>query len=190
LSARFNASSRRLAASLWGTLMSEKLIFSRDFIHELGFFFGAWSAFDMITDFSIGKFLGLSHDATHLLTAGTVWGKKCRLLVELIKRSDHPKKQELLASLKIIQGQAKRDLFAHSYARSSDKTVTFLNRQEGGGYHAEEFTFTLETFREHVHKFVKAASAFQNAIDVPQSDCAAFWEAALSLNNKSDKSPA
>src|SRR5262249_2400557 len=78
------------------------LLFRPDFVHELGWFFGAWSTFDMVTDFALGRFLNLPHQDTHLLTAGMVWGRKARLLVDLISRSSHPNKQSLLRALNIL----------------------------------------------------------------------------------------
>jgi hypothetical protein len=170
-------------------MVDKRLIFSDRFIHQLGWFFGAWTTFDMITDFAIGKFLNATHEDTHLLTAGMMWGRKARLLADLIKRTDHPKKSELLGSLNTVRGQVKRDVFAHSYTRSDENTVTFLNRKEGGGYQAVEYPFTLERFTAHVKTFTQASEDFAKALGASPQELSAFTKAALSLNRKSNKSP-
>jgi hypothetical protein len=165
------------------------LLFSNEFIHELGWFFGAWTSFEGVTDYALGKLLNVPHEDAHLITAGMMWGRKARLLADLLKRSDHPKKDELLRCLNIVRGQIKRDVFAHSYLYGTETTVTFLSRQEGSGFKAVEYTFTLPEFREHVKTFTQASADFQAALGVPSSELLAFAQAALSLNRKSSKSP-
>jgi hypothetical protein len=170
--------------------MNKRLLFDPSFIHELGWFFGAWATFDLVTDFAIGKFLNASPEDTHLITAGMVWGRKARLLADLIKRSSHPNKAELKRALGVIQGHAKRDMLAHSYMRSDATTVTFVHRQAGSGYCATELTFTLESFRKHVKTFTQASVDFNNALGPPApAEMSAFASASLSLNSKSSKSP-
>jgi hypothetical protein len=129
--------------------------------HEiLGKFHGLWLMFDVHVDYSIGKFLRLTPDETHLLVSGTTFGQKLRLLHELIKRSDHQKKQSLLANIKILQS-SNRDNITHAYIKSNRTNVTFMYRARGQ-YKSGELAFHIDEFSEHVAKMADATIQYQN----------------------------
>jgi hypothetical protein len=93
-----------------------------------------------------------------------MFGSKARLLVDLIRRSDHANKEEILESFSEFRGMSKRNVFAHSYVWSDHSTVKFMDRQTGGEYKAKEHTFTLTQFRHHVLKVAQVAERFYQAI--------------------------
>lgn len=103
-----------------------------EFTSLLGPFYGIWASIDLTTDFAIGKFLNLTPFETYLVTSGQMFGKKARLLAELVKRSSYPKKAELTGAVNLIRGKAKRDIFAHGHMWSNENVVTFVERSGGG----------------------------------------------------------
>src|SRR5262245_60973915 len=105
------------------------LVYQGEFARLLGLFFITWSQVDELVDYAIGDFLAISSVQTHLLTSGTVFGRKVRLLEGLIARSKHPKKDVLRRNLNFFRDTAKRDLLSHSYIASTSTTVTFIHRQ-------------------------------------------------------------
>ena len=164
----------------------EKLADTIEFNMQLGFFYSAWAVTDATLDFALGKFLRLTHEETHLLTAGMEFGRKATLLRNLLRhQKDSPQKSELLRTVKIIQNDSLRNVFAHSYLASDEDSVSFISRSRGGDYSATEYEFTKDEFREHVHKFIDASHDFYNALEVDDHEFFAFQYAALNVNSKS-----
>jgi hypothetical protein len=89
-----------------------KLGMTVEFTSQVGRFYGIWAATELAIDYAIGFFLKLPPEETHLLTAGMEFNRKARLVMALIKRSDHTNKSQLLAALKIIQNESLRNAFA------------------------------------------------------------------------------
>src|SRR3954470_15790553 len=84
---------------------------SGEFNALLDLFLGAWASFEMTTDFAIGKLLKTSHEQTHLITAGMTFGRRARLLADLVSHSDHPRKAEILAAFNKLCGMSTKDIF-------------------------------------------------------------------------------
>jgi hypothetical protein len=145
----------------------------------LGQFHCIWLMFDVQVDYSIGKFLNISPEQTHILVAGMEFGRKLRLLIELLKRSDHPKKATLIESIRTLQG-AKRDIITHSYIASSKTHIRFLYRGRGE-YSAGKLTFHIDQFNEHVATMVEAAQKYQRTLNAPDDEQIAFAEACLNI---------
>ncbi|PJI37388.1 MAG: hypothetical protein CTR53_20540 [Ferrovibrio sp.] len=140
--------------------------------------------FDVTLDYSIGKFLRLEHSETHILVAGMEFGRKIRLLCELLKHSDHPKKQQLVEQLSILQA-AKRDAITHAYVASNSTDITFIYRSRGGPYEAKELRFTYPEFKEHVTTLIEAAQRYQRMLGAPVEELLSFANTVLSLKKRS-----
>jgi hypothetical protein len=154
----------------------------------MGAFQSMWGSTEIVTDYAICKFLKVTPGQAHLITAGMLFGRKGRLLADLIARSDDPKKDQILGAFNKLRGMSKRDMFAHAYVRSDSNTITFLDRS-GGEFRAQEHTFTLDEFRAYVTGFSEAGTAFRSAIGATKEELDAFAKAALSLSRKSKTSP-
>ncbi len=152
--------------------------YPQEFHKLLGQFHGMWLQLDPLLDYSIGYFLSVPPEDTHIITAGLEFGRKLRILIDLINRYPDPKKTELIKQLKILQG-AKRDQITHSYVASDREHVVFISRSRGGDYSATELRFSIQEFREHVVKVVRAAQAYENALNARPDDVLAFANAAL-----------
>ena len=83
------------------------------YLQLLGIFHSNWSAIDLYTDFAIYNFLHVTPQQAHLITSGMVFGRKARLLDDLIRNSDDGRKQKLLEAFNKIRA-AKHDIIAHS----------------------------------------------------------------------------
>src|ERR1051326_8177509 len=86
---------------------------SNEFNALLDLFLGCWATFEMTTDFAIGKFLKTPHEQTHLITAGMMSGRRAGLLADLVGRSDHPRKAEILNAFDKLRGMSTKDIFVH-----------------------------------------------------------------------------
>lgn len=155
-----------------------------EFNMALGWFYTAWASTEGTMDCAICRFLRLSPQETHLLTASMEHGRKASLLRALITRSDHKNKAALLSALNAIQNDSLRNVFAHSYIASDEKVVTFIERSRGGPYKAKEHHFTLDEFRMHVERFLLAAQAFEQSLNLVPLELGAFQYAALSVTSK------
>jgi hypothetical protein len=166
---------------------------SEDFYRTIGKFHVLWASADLSIDFAIGKFLELPPEDTHLLTAGMLYGRKLRLLSDLIKRNktlDEKTRTKFLQSIKLLLG-AKRDVITHSYIWSSGTEVKFYLRKAGGEkFTVQESRFTRTEFNEHAKRFEDAALRFDNALGASPKELSDFANAALSLDRKSNRSPA
>jgi hypothetical protein len=165
---------------------------SDDFYRTIGKFHVLWATADLSIDFAIGKFLGLPAEDTHLLTAGMFYGRKLRLLSDLVKRNGalgEKRRTKFLQSIKHLLG-AKRDVVTHSYIWSSDIEVKFYLRKAGDKFTVQESRFTRTEFNEHAKKFEDAALIFHKALGASPKELNDFANAALSLDRKSNKSPA
>lgn len=154
----------------------------------IGIFHGNWSAIDLYTDYAIYKFLRVTPQQGHLITSGMMFGRKARLLDDLLKHSDDPRKSKMIEAFNKIR-TAKRDILTHSYVRSDALTVTFMERKISGPFSAKEHTFTFQELQTHALDIADAAAAFFDALGATQADIDAFANAALSLNRKSNTSP-
>lgn len=152
---------------------------SKEFNEQLGQFHYNWSAADIHVDYAIYKFLEVTPLQAHLITTGMMFGRKIRLLVDLIKNGEHDKKAELLAALGRIQG-ANRDLIAHAWVRSDASTVTFLERKPSGKNGAVEHTFTLAEFTARVAEVTSAGTELRQLLNIQSADLDEFAKAALS----------
>ncbi|RZN08513.1 hypothetical protein CWO91_22350 [Bradyrhizobium genosp. SA-3] len=170
-------------------MTDKNLAVTDEFTSEFGRFFGIWQATELAIDCAVGKFLELPDDETHLLTAGMDFNRKARLLTALVKRSNDPQKSTILASLKVIQNESLRNVFAHSFIDHSPTEVTFIQRNRHGNYDPIEYKFTLPSFRAHVEKILDAAIAFHHAIGLTEERNQEFASAALRVNIKSITSP-
>jgi hypothetical protein len=158
------------------------------YLQLLGIFHSNWSAIDLYTDFAIYQFLHVTPQQAHLITSGMVFGRKARLLDDLIRHSDDPRKSKLLEPFKKIRA-AKRDIIAHSYVGSDALSVWYLERNTSGPFKAEIHRYSAEMLHSHVQAIANAVSDFYNALGVERVELDAFANAALSLNRKSNTSP-
>ena len=117
-----------------------------EFNVALDLFLGAWATFEMTTDFAIGKFLKTSHEQTHLLPAGMMFGKRARLLTDLVDRSDHPRKAQILGAFNKLCGMSKRDILVHFFRPPSQEQVHFLERSADGRFATRSPSFTKSEF--------------------------------------------
>jgi hypothetical protein len=166
------------------TDQSSNLALTPEFNVAFGLFYTAWATTEAAMDCAIGKLLRLEPSETHLLTAGMEHGRKATLLRGLISRGDHHNKEKLIRSLNVIQNESLRNVFAHSYIASDEKTITFIERSRGGPFKTKEHHFTLEEFRDHVTNFLEASSEFEQALDLAPLELQAFQYAALSVKSK------
>jgi hypothetical protein len=158
------------------------------FNSTLGIFHQNWAAIDLYTDFAIYKFLKITPQQAHLIVSGLMFGRKARLLTDLVYHSDATNKQSILTPFNVLRA-AKREVITHSYFKSDALTLTFMERSVSGDFKATEHTYTFEEFRLHVDKTAVAIGEFAEAIEATQDEINAFVAAALSLNRKSTKSP-
>jgi hypothetical protein len=158
-----------------------KLATSDAFCAQVGRFYGIWSLAEITIDYAIGKYLKLPHEETHLLTAGTEFNRKARLLMALLKRSSEPKKADALAALKIIQNESLRNTFAHSFLAGTGNEVSFIERSRHGNYAPVEHKFSLSTFEDHVEKLYMAGMKFSEAIGATPEEMEKFSQAAFNI---------
>jgi hypothetical protein len=158
------------------------------YLQLIGIFHSNWSAIDLYTDFAIYQFLRVTPQQAHLITSGMVFGRKARLLDDLIRLSNDPRKPKILEAFKKIRA-AKRDIIAHSYVASDAVSVRYLERNTSGPFKAEIHSYSAEKLQCHVQDIADAAGEFYNALGVEGAELDAFVNAALSLNRKSRTSP-
>lgn len=154
------------------------------YLSTLGTFHSNWSSIDLFTDFAIYQFLRVTPQQAHLITSGMMFGRKAKLLDDLIKHSSDKRKGKLLEAFNKIRA-SKREMLTHSYVASDALSVTFMERNISGPFSAKLHTFSGDEFKEHVKKMTDAANEFFEALEVSQVEINAFVNAALSLNRKS-----
>jgi hypothetical protein len=165
-----------------------RLALTPEFTRALGLFHAAHASLDLTTDFAIYKFLGVTPQQAHLITSGMMFGRKARLLADLIGRSDHENKKELLRTFNAVRGN-NRDVIAHGYIWSDSKSVKFIERSISGEFKTIEHKFSLNEFVANLDDFNNKATAFYNAFSVTFEEINAFANAALNLNRKSKTPP-
>ena len=166
-----------------------QLAMAGQFHRSLGLFHALWATIDLTTDFAIGKFLKVTPKEAHLITAGMMFGRKARLLADLIGRSDDPNKAVLLGAFNAIRGNSKRDIITHGYLWSDTSTVRFVERSISGEFKATQHSFTMKEFQDHIDDLVIHAIAFYDAVGASPDEIDTFAVAAFSLNRKSKTSP-
>jgi hypothetical protein len=144
------------------------------YLRAMGLFQSAWAGVEVNTDFAICKFLGVTYEQAHLITAGMMFGRKSELLVSLIKSSDESNKAAILSAFDKVRVGNKRNLFAHGYIATDRNTVTFIQRPAGKAHE-----FTLEAFEEHVSTFATAGRAFTEILDIKDQELENFVHAAF-----------
>lgn len=184
-SSRRRATSESDILSLSGSVMQNLLPIpytsSIAYQQMLEVFHSNWSAIDLYTDFAIYQFLKVTPEQAHLITSGMMFGRKRRLLSDLIKHSSDHRREKLLAAFGAL-GRSKREIITHSYVASSAISVNFLERNISGSFKATTHDFSPQTFHEHVQMVAKAAEVFRDALEISQDELNSFVNAALSLN--------
>jgi hypothetical protein len=165
------------------------LAFRDDYTQLMGTLQSAWAALEVITDYAICKFLKVTDGQAHLITSGMMFGRKSRLLADLVSKSNHPQKAAILGAFNKIRGMSKRDMFSHAYLRSDKDTITFLDRSSSGAFNAQEHTFTLDEFGSYVKDFQTAIGEFRASLGASKAQFEAFAKAALSLSRNSKTFP-
>jgi len=170
---------------------SENLSLTIEFNMNFGMFHTAWASAEVMMDYAIGEFLRLTPEEIHLVTSGMEHGRKAMLLRNLIGRGKHPNRDELLRTLKIIQNESLRNVFAHSYILSDETTISFVERSRGGRYQATEHEFSLQEFKDHVDAFLNASRDFQAALGLDTGDekFEKFLAAIFNASHKAKTSP-
>jgi hypothetical protein len=162
---------------------------SQDFATKLGLFYINWTKNELLLDFAIGKFLGISAEQAHLITASIDFGRRAQWLRALVKVSEFPNKTALLTALNAIQNDSKRNIFAHSYLSGDEKHVWFVERIPFGEFSIRAYRFDADEFGRHVDNIAEHGVAFQNALQVPDDELDAFAQAALNMAAKVTVSP-
>jgi hypothetical protein len=157
---------------------------SPPFREALGTFYGTWASVEITMDWAIGKFLGLPHEETHLITAGLEFGRKAILLRALVARSDRKNKGEIIKHIKTIQEDSKRNIFAHSFMRSEEKRAIFVERSNHGKFSVKKHEFEPESFIAHVRQFIESAKLLEQELGLTREEIQAFADAADSLAKK------
>jgi hypothetical protein len=159
--------------------MPDDLIFDPEFQRVLGQFHFIWNVVDLTTDYAICKFLNVTHEQAHIIVSGMMFGKKAKLLVDLVSRSADQKKAEILGAFNYLRNNGKRDAIVHSYIDSKKDTVTFISKNPSGKYKTESLTFTLKEFAAHVAELLIKGRVFHEALGVSNEEFNAFAEAAV-----------
>ena len=162
----------------------KSLVRKAEFNPLVDLFLGAWASFEMTLDFAIGKFLKISHAQTHLITAGMAFGKRANLLADLVGRSDHPRKAEILGTFNRLCGMPKREIFVHSLLRPNDGEGHFLARSANGQFKTKSPNFTKDEVMDQLRAFAVAGSDFHIALGVTDADIQSFAAAAHSMSGK------
>lgn len=162
---------------------------SNRFWYLLGCFHVTWALTDLTTDYAIWKFLGGTPLETHIITSGMMFGRKAKLLADLIANSNHPKKSEILGAFNKVRDHNKRNIIAHSYYLFDEKNVCFVERSNSGPYNAKEHTFPMDEFEDHVAKMGDYGQAFHSAIGASRELLTEFAHAALNRDHKSNTLP-
>lgn len=167
----------------------DRLIHDAEFLKHLGLFHSVWGTFDLTVDFAIGRFLGLSNRATHLLTVGMEFGRKAQLLQALAKNSKHPGAKAMAVALGKIQNGAKRNVLAHSFIASGRDAVTFVYRDRDKPTEAKEYDASGIDFQRHVYMFIKVAQEFSAALGATNLEFRRFVAASLKAKKRAATSP-
>ena len=101
---------------------AKEMVFDQNFVWFLGAFFGTWATLELVASYGIGKFLRISHEEAHILTSGMEFGRKAMLLRNVVRRSDDPKRAQILGAVGKIQNESKRNVLAHAFIISGPIT--------------------------------------------------------------------
>ena len=148
-------------------------------------FLGAWASFEMTVDFAIGKFLKTTHEQTHLITAGMMFGRRARLLDDLVGRSDHPRKTEILGAFNKLRGMSTKGIFVQCCRWSNEEEGHVLERSADGRFKIKSRNFAEAEFMDCLRAFAAASSDFYLALEITGADIRAFGAAAESLSDTS-----
>jgi hypothetical protein len=148
------------------------------FIVALGLFHATWTSIDLTLDCALRRFLNITPEHMLLLTAGMELGRKIRLLIGLVQRSDDKHKAQIVGALNKLQNDAKRAAFAHSYLIDEGDGVTFLERQSGE-YKIRRHHFSVDEFVAHVTTFGTNGAALWSALGYTDADLREIVASAL-----------
>src|SRR5947208_14979395 len=119
------------------------------------------------------------------MTAGMQFGRKAILLRALVSKSDCKNKGAIIKLLNYFQTESKRNVFAHSFAKSGEDDVTFVTRDNHGKFVAKQYRFTANEFEAHVRGCVEAAKSCEQEVALTRDQIEAFCAAAMRLSSNS-----
>lgn len=159
------------------------------FLTLLGYFHAIWASVDLVLCYGIGDLLKIGPGECHVLTAGMEFGPKITVLRNVIYRSKHPKRNELLGLLGKLQNESKRNVLTHAFMLSDEHKVIFIERSRGGDYRAQRHEFTLDEFAQHVLRFGDVVNDLTAILCPDYAEFNRFGYAAFSTESKPTKSP-
>src|SRR5688500_8919142 len=130
---------------------ADRLAMQDPFLRNYGLFHSVFGALDLTVDVGIGKLLKLTPEETNLMLIGLDFGRRLQMLMGLADHQNHANKVALIAALKRIQDEAKRNAFAHSFLQSSETHVTFVYRHREKPLHAKRYRYSGTEFQKHVY---------------------------------------
>lgn len=152
------------------------------FSHTLGYFHGTCGIFDIGTDFAIYKALRVSPYQAHLITSGMMFGRKARLLSDLLKNEKTYENGQLLSAFNSARGVSKRDIITHGYHILSNEKITFIERSISNEFKVRKHEFTFKEFLEYCGDFGRKVQAFEELLG-PHEEIDAFAKTCLNFSN-------
>lgn len=154
------------------------------FLATLGTFHTAWASLDLYLAYGIGKFLKISHEDVHVLTAGWEFGRKSAVFRNLLYRKGHPHKAVMMKALEKIQNESARNAITHGVHFRGRSGIIFIDRSRGGDYRIKEFKFTHDSFADHVNSLMEAAIELEGALGLTATILHRFSLAAIKADKK------
>jgi hypothetical protein len=117
-----------------------------EFYLTMGKYHVLWASIDIVIDCSIARSLKVPANDAHLITAGMFYGRKIRLLLDLLREDtviNQSIKTKMRQALKELLG-SKRDVLTHGYIWSSQNTISFQLRKAGEHFIVQTEEFTVD----------------------------------------------
>jgi hypothetical protein len=158
------------------------------FYTALGLFYAAWSRAELAIDCAMWKALGTeTPEQAHERSARTKFSDKCKRFRTLLDGSKASHSEKVKDLLRQIENYG-RNVLAHSFLASDERSVTFIHRKvERGRYQAMGYTIPCDDFIEHVQGFVQLSFDFEQAAGLTSKEVADFAAMAIPLKQEGTK---
>jgi hypothetical protein len=152
-----------------------------EFYTALGCFYAAWSRTDLAIDCAVWKALkAVTPEQVHERVAAMKFGRKCEYFRSLLPASKFENIEKVKCLLNRITDHSMRNVFAHSFLASDEKSVMFIHRtSHRGQYQANGYEISRERFFKHVGEFVQLSFDFERALGLSDKEVRDFAAAAL-----------
>ena len=148
--------------------------------HYLGIFYYSWSAFEINLEMISKRELGISNRQSHIVFGSLSFTAKMEIALSLLKDSDRPQKDNMIAAIRQVPKVARRNHITHSLITTNPDFSRFVfhKRNIAKGLSTKTLDLNTAAMNRHFDKLNAAANEVERLAGFTADDRKAYVDSA------------